>query len=185
MSELVTDSVGKKASNQKSAVILGIGNTLRIDDGVGIVLVESLEQNLAGQPNIAFETMQTGGIDILGSIEGFDLAIIIDAAFMNANPGEARWLPVGKSDRNIRLYSSTHSAGVLETIQMARTIQNLDMPEIIVVLGIQVKETKGFGENLTEEVAVGAKTAFQMIIEKLKEFKILDKDLDVASPEFS
>lgn len=175
----------KKTSNQKSAVVLGIGNTLRIDDGVGIVLVESLEQNLADQPNITFETMQTGGIDILGSIEGFNLAIIIDAAFMTASPGEARWLPVGKSDKNIRLYSSTHSAGVLETIQIARTIENLDMPEIIAVLGIQVKETKGFGENLTEEVAAGAKIAFQMVIEKLKAYKFIDKDLEVASPEFS
>ncbi|MHA2270305.1 MAG: hydrogenase maturation protease [Candidatus Hodarchaeales archaeon] len=177
--------MSNKGPNQKSAIVLGIGNTLRKDDGVGIVLVESLEQKLVDQPSIAFETMQTGGIDILGSIEGFDLAIIIDAAFMNARPGEARWLPVGKSDTNIRLYSSTHSVGVLETIQMARTIENLDMPEKIAVLGIQVKETKGFGENLTSEVAAGAKIAFGMIIKKLKESNALDQDLNITSPEFS
>ncbi len=165
--------------------MLGIGNTLRKDDGVGIVLVESLERELVDHPSIAFETMQTGGIDILGSIEGFDLAIIIDAAFMNAEPGEARWLPVGKSDKSIRLYSSTHSVGVLETIQMARTIENLDMPEKIAVLGIQAKETKGFGENLTSEVAAGAKTAFGMVVKKLKEYGALDTALNVASPELS
>jgi Ni,Fe-hydrogenase maturation factor len=68
---------------------------------------------------------------------------------------------------------------------MARTIENLDMPEKIAVLGIQVKETKGFGENLTSEVAAGAKIAFGMIIKKLKESNALDQDLNITSPEFS
>lgn len=53
---------------QKSAIVLGIGNTIRKDDGVGIAVVEALERNLGGQSNLAFETMQSGGVDILNSV---------------------------------------------------------------------------------------------------------------------
>jgi hydrogenase maturation protease len=169
---------------QKSAIIIGIGNTLRKDDGVGIIVVEALERSLGSQGNITYETMQTGGVDILGSIEGFNLAIIADAAFMDAKPGEARWLEIEKASRSIRLYSSTHSVGILETLQIAKNIQNLDLPGEIAVLGIQAKEIEGFGEKLTKEVAEGAEVAFNMILDKLKAFGIIDRDLILDSPEF-
>ena len=174
--------ISKKKPNKRRAIVLGIGNTIRLDDGVGIVVVETLENSLKNQLNVEFDTMQTGGVDILSSIDGFDFAVIVDAAFMNAEAGDAKWLSTELLDRDVRLYSSDHSASVLETISMAKSIDNLDIPKEIAILGIQVKETKGFGEKLTDPVVKGAKIAFKMILDKLKEWDILEKDLVIRTP---
>lgn len=174
----------ENSPSNKRALVLGIGNTIRKDDGVGVAVVEALERRLSDQSNLFFETMQSGGVDILSSLKSFDLAIIVDAAFMNNKPGEAKWLSIEKSNKKIQMYSSTHSIGVLEALQIVETLPNLEMPDKIIVLGIQVKEVNKFEETLSKEVAEGAKIAFNMILGKLKEYNFLEENLEISPPEF-
>jgi len=172
----MTPSAIKDDLGKRRAIVLGIGNTTRLDDGAGVVIVEALSESLSSRPNLQFEVMQTGGVDILSSISGFDYAVIVDAALMNEDPGEVKWLSIENQDKEVRLYSTTHSTGVLETLRMARFIPNLDLPDEIAVLGIQTKQTDGFGEKLTEPVAKGVEVAIRMILERFRDWGFLEKE---------
>lgn len=165
-------------------MVLGIGNTLRKDDGVGIIIVEFLEEQLNGYPNLFFETMQTGGVDILSSIDKFDFAIIVDAAIMDTEPGFVSWINYQQPQEGTRLYSSTHSAGVLETLQLAQKIPGLDCPKHLAVLGIQVETIEGFGEELSPSVAEGASNAIKMVLDQLKKWKIISQEIKVNLSRF-
>ena len=143
----------------KNLVVLGIGNSIRMDDAAGIRVVEQLELDLSLQSlKIAFKFLNTGGFDILDEIDGYKQAIIVDAADMpdqGLKPGDIFHCPnlhelVSEEVGGI----SSHGIGVLHVLKYAK-MGNYQPPPIIEVYGIQVKETKYFSEELTPEVAGG------------------------------
>ena len=59
-------------------IVLGVGNPILSDDGVGIHVANQLKQKI-NDPNIAIDEALTGGMNLLDLILGYDKAIIIDA----------------------------------------------------------------------------------------------------------
>lgn len=158
-------------TDSKFLVVLGVGNDIRMDDGAGIRVVEYLEQdsNLKNLV-ISFKYLNTGGFDILDEIDGYQKAIIVDAASMTdqgLKPGEffhiedlsqyATGQPVGVS---------SHGVGVLQILGYAEA-GGYRLPDLIEVYGIQVKETGFFSEELTPEVAEGVKKLVQILKERI------------------
>ena len=156
---------------RKSLVVLGVGNDIRMDDGAGIRVVEHLERdNELEALDISFKYLNTGGFDILDEIDGYERAIIVDAASMtdqNLRPGEffcisdlheyTKGQPVG---------ISSHGVGVLQVLGYAE-MGGYKVPRQIEVYGIQVKETGYFSEELTPEVAEGVKKLVRILRERI------------------
>ncbi|MFX0062795.1 MAG: hydrogenase maturation protease [Candidatus Hermodarchaeota archaeon] len=145
-------------SDSKFLVVLGIGNTVRRDDGAGIRVVEQLKIDPSLKHlNIAFKFLNTGGFDILDEIDGYARAIIVDAADMpeRLKPGEILYLrdleemAIGRATG-----VSSHGIGVIEVLKYA-IMGGYDAPKAIEIYGVQVKETDLFSEELSPEVAKG------------------------------
>ncbi len=69
-------------------LILGIGNTLLTDEGVGIHVLEALEPGLADSPEITLRDGGTLSFTLAGPIEEADALIVVDAANIKAASGE-------------------------------------------------------------------------------------------------
>ncbi|MFW9855108.1 MAG: hydrogenase maturation protease [Candidatus Thorarchaeota archaeon] len=155
-------------------VILGIGNTVRMDDGAGIRAVEELEKNERIKTfDIAFKYLNTGGLDILDAIDGHQYAIIVDAASLDDqeyNPGDIIHFPdlYALKDRYHEEISS-HSMGVIPVMNFAE-IGNYNLPSRVEVYGIQVKETRYFSEELTEAVRAGVTRLTSILVKKVISF---------------
>ena len=63
-------------------VVLGVGNPILRDDGVGIHVVNQLKKYVS-DPNVTIDEAQTGGMNLLDMIRGYDKAILIDAVKMD------------------------------------------------------------------------------------------------------
>jgi hydrogenase maturation protease len=123
-------------------MVIGVGNPTRGDDGAGLEVarrVVSVEAHQALQ----------GSYELMDVWEGADEVIVVDAARSGAPPGTVHrfdahdeQLPIGL------LATSTHSVGVVETIEMARLLGRL--PKRVVVYGIEVS-------SLGPEVGLSAK----------------------------
>jgi len=124
-------------------IVIGVGNPTRGDDAAGLEVarrVRSIETHQA----------RNGSYELIDVWEGADEVIIVDAAKSGAPPGtihrfetDHEPLPHGV------LATSTHSVGVIEAIEMARSLGRL--PERVVVYGIEVSNlTPGVG--LSDEV---------------------------------
>ena len=60
-------------------IIIGLGNPVLADDGVGLKIVACLAKRLRGQPGVAVTQLCCGGINLMEAMAGHDRAVIIDA----------------------------------------------------------------------------------------------------------
>lgn len=149
-------------------LILGLGNPLRRDDGVGPRVIEELESQ--GLPDgITALDGGTGGLDILRVLEGWNHVIIVDAANVDAGdggigPGEfVRFTPdqvrLAESEDNLSL----HHAGLAEVFGLAKALDH-QLPSIV-IFGVQPGEV-GWGEGLSSSVESGLSTLVEAVREE-------------------
>lgn len=116
-------------------VVIGLGNPLRSDDGVGERAVEALsEQELP--PGVEVVDGGTQGLGLVNLMAGRRRAIFVDAADMGRSPGEFvrfTWDEVDLPDEDEPL--SIHAAGLRDALMLARTLGVL--PKEVVVFGVQ------------------------------------------------
>lgn len=71
----------------KKVLVMGVGNTLMQDDGVGIHVIEALVADPARHPSLQIIDGGTIGLALLPEIEDADAVIVVDASELNAEPG--------------------------------------------------------------------------------------------------
>jgi len=127
--------------------IIGVGNYLMCDEGVGIHAVSALRE-LDWPEDVEIIDGGTPGVALLHLIEGRELAIIIDCADFGGNPGEIKTFDPDKLQRDDHAEISLHATDLLSALALARTTGNY--PKKIVIVGIQPKEIK-MGTKLSEQ----------------------------------
>lgn len=142
----------------KKLLILGVGNTFRRDDGVGIKAIELLwQENL---PNV---DLIDGGIDGLGlidTIKQYQRAIIIDAVDMQLMPGAVKSFDAAEAKIKIKNDAlSTHGFGLAEVIGL---LEKLGCKTVIKIVGIQPQDIS-FGEGLTEQVKASLSEIVELV----------------------
>jgi hydrogenase 3 maturation protease len=132
-------------------VVLGIGNTLKLDDGAGVEVVrKSKLQKTNYKQGIEFLDGGSAPENFTGEIKRLkpDTLVIVDAIDFPGQPGEVRIIAEEKiSDSGF----TTHNMSMRTYIDFLRQ----DLPELsVVVVGIQPKKV-AFGEGLSPEVQKG------------------------------
>lgn len=119
-----------------STVVLGLGNPLMADEGIGVCLVERLAESAAAYPDVEFVDVGTGGLSVLYQLEGRRKAIFIDCAYMGEAPGTIRrFVPEEVRSAKVLAHQSLHEADLLRIIDMARQLGHVS--EEIVIFGIE------------------------------------------------
>ena len=72
---------------KNEVAVLGLGNPLMSDEGVGVFVVERLLADQEKYPAVDFIDAGTGGMAILHLIADRKKVIIVDCAYMEAEPG--------------------------------------------------------------------------------------------------
>lgn len=119
----------------KPILILGLGNPLQGDDGIGCAVAEELLRRTLPDDVECIEA-GTPGVGLVNLIQGRRRVILVDAAKMGRTPGEvlrltARDIESETAHRSVSL----HSAGISDALALARALQ-IELPEII-CLGIE------------------------------------------------
>lgn len=117
-------------------VVIGLGNRLLSDKGIGLVILEALARKATEFPNVDFLELGTGGLAVLHALAGRKTALILDCARMGAAPGTMRRFTldtVRASDAPPRL--SLHKGNVLDLIALVRRMG--ECPERVIIFGIQ------------------------------------------------
>ncbi len=146
-----------------STLILGIGNLLRKDDGVGIHVVERLRRLdlFKGSEDVRLLDGGTAGLSLLSYLESIEYLIIVDALLAPGQPGEVRTISeeqISQTDT----FGPTHDGRLADVVKMARTLGN---PMRITVIGVIPKDVHGFGAELSSEVDA----AIPRVIDAVKE----------------
>jgi hydrogenase maturation protease len=154
-------------------LVLGLGNELFGDDGVGIHVVRRFRQKVEAEEtfledhrNIEFLECSLTGLALLDVIVGYDTLIIIDT-IKSSKPeaGKIRLLD-GAELRHIP-GPSPHYVSIPQMIAIGQKI-GLKVPSLIKIIAVEAKDLYNLGEGLTPEM----NTAIPKIIRELKNLLI-------------
>lgn len=122
-------------SKEKKITILGIGNTLFQDEGVGIHVLPLLEEMFQGDPTIEIVEGLTDGMKLLGPVEDASHLIVIDAINAGVKGGELITLVGDEIPAYFGIKMSIHQLGFQEVLFAAKLRDRY--PEHIVMFGMQ------------------------------------------------
>ncbi len=131
-------------------LVMGIGNVLLRDEGVGVHALELLSGCIEDSDNIDLIDAGTLSFSLAGAVGGSDRLIVVDAAQLGAPAGTVRTYVDGEMDEFLGNCKRTvHEVGLLDLMDMARLTG--DLPDKRALIGIQPAELD-WGENLSPEV---------------------------------
>ena len=121
---------------KKKTIVLGLGNPLMADEGIGIKVIDSLISASGQFPEADFVDAGTGGMALLHHIAGRKMAVIIDCALMGTKPGTIkRFTPDEVKTVKKLSHLSLHEADILKVIELSKQLG--ECPEQIVFFGIE------------------------------------------------
>jgi hydrogenase maturation protease len=147
-------------------LVIGLGNPLLRDDGVGLHVVAALrERNLPGGTDCAEDTH--GGLRLMERMIGYDRVVVVDALLGGAAPGTILQLPI--NGRPTRHSASTHDVDLATALAVGRT-SGARLPEdgAIDLVGIEVVDVETFGETMTPAVAAAVPRAVETVLALLE-----------------
>jgi len=150
---------------QKKVLVLGVGNVLLKDDGLGPLIVRQLEKEYQDEA-VTFLDGGTLGLDLLAYVEGYKHLVIIDALDAGKEPGSILYWE-GKTLAGLSEQVSIHEVGVKELLH-ALNLLGLDLE--ISVLGIQVQDVS-WGLELSEKVQNSIPLLKEAIIKRINQIK--------------
>lgn len=121
-----------------ATLVLGLGNLLMSDDGLGSRVITELEKRFLAHKDINLLDGGTLGLDLLPRLEGIDNLLIIDALQMGAEPGSVFRLEGEAVPRAFANKLSVHQMGLQDLLAVAELLGHL--PEKLVVIGAQSAE---------------------------------------------
>jgi len=130
--------------------VIGVGNILLMDEGVGPKVVEILQKNYKFEPEIEIIDGGTLGLDLLPYIEKFKKILLIDIVDFHKEPGYIGILRGEEIPPYLKTKLSLHHVGVQDLLEIARLMGM--MPEELVLVGIQ-PETIDMGLDLSDTIA--------------------------------
>lgn len=151
-------------------LVLGIGNTLLTDEGIGIHVLQALEPELANWPDVTLLDGGTLSFTLAGPIEEADALIVVDAANIKSKPGD--WTLLEGEEMDAFLMSnrkaSVHEVGLTDLRAIA--ILAGHWPEKRAMLAIQ-PQTIDWGEHPTAAVAAAISPACTAIRDLIRAWR--------------
>lgn len=135
----------------KKIGVIGIGNPLRKDDGIGIVLLEKLVEIKDDLPDdIEYIDGGTGGMNLLHLFARFDIVVFIDAVNFGGEIAESKFFNSEEViSKNIQIKISTHGSDILKIIQLSKELG--ENPDEIFIFGVQPQDMTP-GTRLSHEI---------------------------------
>lgn len=147
--------------------ILGIGNTLYSDEGVGIHVLPLLEKALANYENVEIIEGATDGMRLLGPVEDAHYLLIIDAINAGSKGGTLITISNDEIPQYFGVKMSIHQVGFQEVLFASKIRGKL--PNEMVMIGVQ-PESLALGVELSQTVRAVLPDLVNAVVEQVKKW---------------
>ena len=147
-------------------LVLGVGNILLSDEGVGVRAVQRLEKEYLLSPGVEVLDGGTSGLELLGHIEHRERLFLIDAVHkQDLQPGSTFRKVLQDPPAYFQQKITPHQLGLSDVLAAAALTDSL--PQQITLYGIVPKNLET-GLELSAEAARGVEKILDMILKDLK-----------------
>ena len=148
-------------------IVVGLGNPILGDDGVGWKVAEEVKQQLALSPSpgqVDLEFLSLGGISLMEHLIGYERAILIDALASDQEIGSVvisnlNYMP----DYSAFHIASAHDTSLQNALKLAVSM-GANVPDEVIVVGITTGRVFDFSEELSAPVASAVPKATKIVI---------------------
>jgi hydrogenase maturation protease len=164
------DAFPVRLAEPAETIVVGLGNPILGDDGVGWRVIDALDGSGAtGHPGASLQQACVGGVSLMEILVGYRRAIIVDAIIdPEAVPGSVWCRALGEVETGIASHlDSTHDARLPAALAAGRAM-GADLPSDIDVVGIVIERGDVFGEDLSDVVEAAVPVAAATVEEALR-----------------
>jgi hydrogenase maturation protease len=150
-------------------LVVGLGNPILGDDGVGWKVAEELRINLAPNSPVDVECLSLGGISLMEHLIGYERAILVDAFALDGPIGSILVFKLSELPNYSAFHTtSAHDTSLQNAIKLGRSM-GAQLPEEITVIGIATRKIYDFSEELSPPVAQAVPQAVRIVQDWLKQ----------------
>lgn len=153
-------------------IIVGLGNPILGDDGVGWKVVDEIKKRLPANSCVDIDCLSVGGISLMEHLIGYDRAIIVDSFIADMEDMGSILIHKLEDLPNYSAFhiTSTHDTSLQNAIQLGKEM-GAHLPEEVIVIGVAIQHICDFGEELsplvTETVLPAAHIALNYLNENV------------------
>jgi hydrogenase maturation protease len=153
-------------------LLIGLGNPILGDDGVGWRVVEEVFKRLDPHSCVVVDYLSLGGISLMEHLIGYQYVILVDAFISNENIGSVFVYKLDEIPNYSAFHvSSAHDMTLQSAIELGKWMGAV-LPREIIVVGIATRRIVDFGEELSPPVTEAIPQATDVILGLLKQFEI-------------
>ncbi len=150
-------------------LVLGLGNLLLSDEGVGVRVVEQLQARYHFPPDVQVLDGGTLGLDLMPYVEKADRLLVIDALHLGARPGTLARLEGEEVPAFFSLKVSPHQMGLADLLAASRLCGRY--PQQVVLWGVQPERLE-VGLELSPSIAAQVETLVDKVLAELRRWQI-------------
>jgi hydrogenase maturation protease len=177
------DDVREISVAGKRVLVLGLGNPILTDDGVGVKAAEKVFEALPPGAPVEVREVSVGGLTLMEHMVGWEKVVLIDALQTGSSPyGAVRRMTVDEraAMSPTQHSASPHDASLITALAFARRME-LDLPEDIVIYAVEVENVLDFGELPTPAVAEAIPVVARMVLAQLAQWDIIAGEVAAAT----
>lgn len=145
-------------------LVLGVGNILLTDEGVGIRVIERMQERYAFPDNVSVLDGGVLGLSLLGVISEADHLIVVDAVKNGREPGSLYRLEGDQVPKRILAKNSLHQVDFLETLASCEALDKV--PETV-ILGVEPQDIENLSIELTPLIQERVEALVDMALKEL------------------
>jgi len=150
-------------------LVLGLGNPILTDDGVGVLVAEAVRSHLPEDTSIDISEVSVGGLSLMEAMVGYDRVILVDAYQSEyGKPGTIHKMSLADLDSVSPTQHSVspHDANLTTALRTGQQM-GLHLPDEITIFAIEVENVTEFGDRLTPSVAAAIPAVTKLILEEI------------------
>ena len=156
-------------SKKSRMLIVGLGNPILGDDGVGWKVVEEVKKQLPTDAPVDVNCLSLGGISLMEHLIGYEQAILIDAFALEEPIGSILILKLSDLPNYSAFHTtSAHDTSLQNAIELGRSL-GAKLPDDVEIVGIATRRIHDFSEELSPPVADAVPFAARVVLDLLKQ----------------
>ena len=151
-------------------LVLGLGNPILTDDGIGVLVAEEVRARLPEDTPIDITEVSVGGLTLMETMIGYERVILVDAfqRLEGCCPGKVHKMSL----EDLRTISPTqhsaspHDASLVTALDMGRQM-GLQLPQEITIFAIEVENVMDFSDRPTPSVAAVIPQVTEAVLDEI------------------
>jgi hydrogenase maturation protease len=152
-------------------LVIGLGNPILGDDGVGWRVAEEIARKTADQPDVEVDCVALGGLSLMERLTGYERVILVDSIFTGKKPlGAVSKFPLTE----LPDLSSSHTTAVHDTsLRTALNVgRSMDIPlphdEDVLIVSIEAQDVYDFSESLSPPIEAAVPLAVEAVLQLIQ-----------------